>query len=676
VMNADTPAPYAGAYVPHEAGRRPDMLSRRRLLQAGGAIAAVAAGAVAPSRAFGVDQPVGAGVTVDNLGPGVVAYATLADVLVGDTLYVGSRNLDPSRVVGFHAPTHRVIETYFLGNGNFVEGLAADGTDVLYAGVTHAADRTNLYRCDLLIGEVTELVNVPDLFIRDLAVAPDGIVYIVGRPRPEHGDGPPVYSYNPATGDLTRLAVPEPDADQGYAVDVTDSTVYYGCNSILTDRTGSGLFAVDRATGGVTKLRDGNIRNHAVRVFGDVLTVGGYPPAGDDWFAVLDLGDGTWREFDVPGKAVARRGDELVFIGEDGELRLIHLATGTMTLVGTFGFFALGKPGLVDSQVVASRTGFVSTFDLETGQLEQHDLIGAGAPGDPQLGMSVGAGDGFAYVGGTGTVAVHDLSSRTVTHLSVPGEIKDMVVVDGVAYLGLYNGRGIWEHRPGTGEPPRQVAEFPSGHNRPRAVTWDDVNRFVAVGMQNDSGGTGSLLLFDPATQSLTAHIEPLGPRAVNAVAAGHGLVYIGGNENGDLAAWDPVAGREVWRLANPFGQSVGSLVVRGQRLFGTTTMTRFFVIDLADGPELIHQANIEAVTSVNPRLWIDRGLIYGASARSMFRIDPITFEPQLLVDDINGEWFSGPRLAVDNEHWLYTLAGRDLVRVRDRSGRAFSMSG
>src|SRR5699024_5177229 len=56
------------------------------------------------------------------LGPGVTSHPIMSGELDGETLYLGSRNLNPPRVAAFHIPSRRVTETYRLSTGNYVEG--------------------------------------------------------------------------------------------------------------------------------------------------------------------------------------------------------------------------------------------------------------------------------------------------------------------------------------------------------------------------------------------------------------------------------------------------------------------------------------------------------------------------------------------------------------------------
>lgn len=162
-------------------------LSRRRLIQAGGALGlATAAGSLVAPQA-GAAAEVAATTEVTDLGPGLVQFSLMSGLLVGDTVYVGSRNLAPSSVVGFHLPSRKVVSSTDLDAGPepSIQALAADPTGrYLYIGVLVKSDqgKPNLYRWDLKTPDkpAVPIGRTEDRDIRDLAVAPDGTVFAVG----------------------------------------------------------------------------------------------------------------------------------------------------------------------------------------------------------------------------------------------------------------------------------------------------------------------------------------------------------------------------------------------------------------------------------------------------------------------------------------------------------------
>lgn len=229
-------------------------LSRRRLLQAGGALGlAAAAESVLAGRADAATAG-RARTTVTDLGPGLVQFSLMSGLLVGDTVYVGSRNLDPACVVGFDRSTRKVVAHTPIDAEPepSIQALAADPAGrYLYVGLLLKADQggPNLFRWDLTTPDrpAVAVGRTEDRDIRDLAVAPDGTVYAVGG---LPGKAPALWEYDPATGAVTNLGVPDPNATLARAVAASRDAVFFGAGSILAGGGGASrasLFAYDRA---------------------------------------------------------------------------------------------------------------------------------------------------------------------------------------------------------------------------------------------------------------------------------------------------------------------------------------------------------------------------------------------------------------------------------------------
>lgn len=129
-------------------------LSRRRLLQAGGALGlAATAGSLFATQAHAADSAEPTTVVTD-LGPGLVQFSLMSGLLVGDTVYIGSRNLNSPSVIGFHLPSRKVVSrtTFDAGPEPSIQALAADPTGrYLYIGFLVKSDqgKPNLFRWDL-----------------------------------------------------------------------------------------------------------------------------------------------------------------------------------------------------------------------------------------------------------------------------------------------------------------------------------------------------------------------------------------------------------------------------------------------------------------------------------------------------------------------------------------------
>ena len=667
-------------------------LNRRRLLQAGGAFGlAAAAESLLATRAHAAagGSPTTA---VTDLGPGLVQFSLMSGLLVGDTVYIGSRNLNPAGVIGFHLPSRKVVSHTDIAAEPepSIQALAADATGrYLYIGVLLKADQggPNLFQWDLTTPDrpAVAVGRTEDRDIRDLAVAPDGTVYAVGG---LPGKPPALWEYDPATGAVTDLGVPDPNATLARAVAATETTVFFGAGSILAGGGGASrasLFAFDRAARTFASVvpkemeQDPSLRELAV--MGGQLVVGTSGAVDPGKFAVMDLADlSSYTVVPTQGdtvKSFASDADRIYFASESG-VQSYSKADRTISPV-EFSGPDLGEIWGVDcvggSLAVVSGYGFVAEIDLSARTSVVTDLLAAGAPASPQLGMGVAAGGGYVYVGGNGAVARHNRGTGEVANLQVPGEAKDAEVIAGRLYTGQYDAQGIWGYDPARRGQPHQVADFPSEQNRPLDTSWDPVNELLLVGVQSDTEGGGALWTYSPRTGKSASYVNPIdGVQLVRAVANRDGVAYLGGDNASDRAprgavvAVDPVTGRERWRVDPQLGAGVAALAVQGRHLYGLSRKGTLFVVDLRTRT-VVHTADVSGVCEGFAAMVTNRGAVYGVSNTTLFRFDPRTFAVSTVVAGINGAWYSGPHV---NAHGglLYTLRDHNLVEVDDRPAR------
>lgn len=659
-------------------------LNRRQLLQVGGAgglALALAALSPAPAEAMPARRAGSRQPQVTDLGPAVVQFSLMSGLLVGDTAYIGSRNLNPPRVIGFHVPTRKVVSRTDLGSGYSIQAVAADSTGrYLYIGLLRdVADSTaNLYRWDLSTPDqpAVALGTTGDRDVRALTVAPDGKVYVVGGGLTNNP--PALWEYDPATGALTSWGVIDPGATISQAVAATANTVYVGSGSVLAGGGGASpakLWAYDRSTKSATNILpqelSAGVSVTALSVLDDLLAVGVKGPGKS---ALLETADHTkYSIVAKTGIVFRRKGDDIYFV-KDPYVWAYNLTTKKISQVETENLGTTWGLDVYGTGLVAvSAKGIVAEIDPATHTTTITDLVDAGAPAGPQLAMGIAAGAGSVYVGGTSTIARHQVSLNTVTNIAIDGEEKDAVVVNGVLYTGQYNSQGIWAYDPNSGNPPHQAAALPAGQNRPLDVCWDKVNQLVLVGAQNDTGGGGCFTAYSPATGTATTWVNPIDSlQMVRAVTTQDGVAYLGGDNiytqgpRSTIVAWDPVAGRELWRLDPGLSAGIAALVTQGRYLFGMSRQAAgLFVIDLPTR-KLAHTIDATAVCTDFGAMLTSRGVVYGASDTTVFRINPKTFAVSVVVADINGAWYSGPHIAADENGLLYTLRGSDLVQIDD----------
>lgn len=657
-------------------------INRRQLLQAGSigglaaALAAMSQGAAeAAPRQQGASSP-----QILDLGPAVVQFSLMSSLLVGDTVYIGSRNLNPVRIIGFHLPTQTITSRTDLGSGYSIQALAADATgQYLYAGVLRDGidGKPNIYRWDLSNPNqpAVGVGETGDRDIRALAVAPDGKVYAAGGGQTTNA--PSLWEYDPATNATTSWGVPDPGATIAQSVAATASTVYFGTGSTLGGGNGSSparLFAFDRTTKTSANILPAEVATGvsvtSLSVLDGQLGVGVKGPGKS---VLINLADHTQYTI-IPKTGVMFRqlGNQVFFVKEPG-VWSYNMTSRKMTQILTEDVGAMWGLDVYGTKAVTVSSYDVIEVNPSTATAVKYDLTQAGAPGGPQLCMGLAAGAGDVYVGGTGTIARHQLGSGQVSYLRATGEAKDAVIVGGILYTGQYNSRGIYAYDPATGQLPHQVAALPAGQNRPLDVCWDAITGLVIAGAQNDTGGGGCFAAYNPVTGQVTTKVNPIDNlQMVRAVATKDGVAYLGGDNiypggpRGTVVAWDPIANQELWRLDPGQSAGVAALAVHGRYLYGMSRRAAgLFVIDL-DTRQLVHAGNLSSVCTDFGALTVSRGIVYGVSDTTVFRIDPTTFAVSVVVAGIDGGWYSGPHITADEDGLLYTLRGANLVRIDD----------
>ncbi|MCZ9880241.1 outer membrane protein assembly factor BamB family protein [Arthrobacter sp. B2a2-09] len=667
-------------------------IGRRAILQAGGAAGlagALGLSPTGPAEAAELSAQRGghSATEILDLGPAVVQFSLMSSVLVGDTVYIGSRNLDPVRIVAFHVPTRKVIAQTELATGYSIQALAADSTGrYLYAGVLQDAVGTlpNLYRWDLttLSAPATPIGRIGDRDVRDLSVAPNGRLYAVGG---GSATKPALWEFNPSTGQVGNLGIPDPGVTLARAVAATDTTVFFGAGSTLGGGGSAGracLYAYNRATQTFTlvtpseMLADPSIRELAI--FGDKLLVSSAASTQPSKVALMRLDNlasySVATSIGKTAKNFTSIGEQVYFANESG-LCVYSVASNSISQL-TLNGPSLGEIWGVDAVnnkiLATSGYGFVAEIDPGTGSMAATDLGEAGASATPQTVMGLAAGAGFVHAGGNGVIARHSLAAGQTVNLQAPGEAKDAVMVDGVLFTGQYSSQGIWTYDPRSGQPIHQAASFPAAQNRPLDVCWDEDNKLVLLAAQSDTEGGGSFWTYDPRTGAKQYFINPIDNRQLlRAVATRDGVAYLGGglptlDGPGTIVAFDPVAGKELWRIEPQMGAGISALAVQGRNLYGLTRKGGIFIIDIPKR-KLVHQADISSLSYGFGALVANRGVIYGVSDTTVFRIDPKTFAVSVVVADINGGWYSGPHIAADEDGLLYTLRGPNLVRIDDK---------
>lgn len=617
-------------------------------------------------------------VGIEDLGPGNQSmFCLMSGIQVGDIFYIGSRNLKPTTVIGYDLRSRTVSSRHELGPGKFVQALACsvDG-EIIYAGIVGAGpDEPNLFAITVGApsGPARAVAAIPGLGIRDLATTRDGIVYAVGQE-----STPGLWACDPGNGAVRRVGTPAPGATEIRAVAATESTVFIGSGSELAGGGGasrSAVHAVDRLTGRVTHIpipamsNDPAIRSLAI-VDGRLL-VGSSGVGLRSHLAVVFVdGHKVVDTFEIAGKSVGMFHEahgQVYFSAQ--KLHGYDMKAGTVAeLPGDDGAerWAVGHHG--GQLVVVSAAGTVRHTRPDSGIVEEVDLLAAGAPIGSQLGMSIVAGDGVIYLSGNGAVVQHRLDGRTPPRkLVMPGEAKSMQIVGGDLYLAQYNSQGIWRYRPGSS--PEQVAALPVEQNRPQDTAWDSARGLLLMASENDTAGGGSLAAYDPAESKLWLHTNPLDAfQAIRAVAVSDGDCVIGGwnryadGPRGEVACIDPVSGTVRWRCDPRLGGGISTLAVLPTVVVGVSMNARLFALDRTTG-RLLDSRDVSGLVPGMTRMELVDGRLLVGSDDAVFAVDS-DLSITVVADHLAGEWYSGPSLSADPSGNIYTLSGRNIVRL------------
>ncbi len=306
----------------------------------------------------------------------------MSSILVGDVVYIGSRNVEPVRIVAYHVPTGKVVGQTELATGHSIQTLTADSAGrYLYAGILQKSTgpQPNLYRWDLasLSVPATPIGRIGDRDVRDLSVAPDGRLYAVGGGSPT---APALWEYNPATGLIANLGIPDAGATLARAVAATDETVFFGAGSTLGGGGSAGracLHAYDRASRTFKQvtpaemLADPSIRDLAI--LGDKLLVSSAGSTEQSKVALMDPKDpasyALATSIGKTAKNFAAIGGHVYFANESG-LCAYSVASNSISQVDVGGP-ALGEIWGVDARdgkvLVTSAYGFIAEIDPVTG---------------------------------------------------------------------------------------------------------------------------------------------------------------------------------------------------------------------------------------------------------------------------------------------------------------------
>lgn len=610
-----------------------------------------------------------AAVETRDLGPASLAFPGLGSALVGDRVYVVSRNVVPAAIAVYDRASGQVVDEIEIPTGVGAWGVTST-EDTVWLGQLGAQGQDNLYRYDIATDTLSAVAAFDANYVWAMDAATDGTIHGVLSPAD-------VFSHDPATG-TTTLEGGFADGQLLRSIAVTATQTWIG-GELGGDAT---LATFDRSTRARTDVLPAGLADHdmvyTLASSGDVVAAGTTGPGNADP-ALAVMAPGAAPEIvTLPGEskidALALSDDQSVVYAAarpSGALYRYDRATGAVDRIATPVpnsetrqlFVRPGdQPAGADVEIVGtSANSNVWSVTEPGGSVERVDLLERGLDGRPETPQSVTAAEGIAYVGGSFTLQTHDLVAADGTRAStfVPGEPKDMLPIDGVQ-LALYPGAEVWDYQPGG--VPAEVAQLPVDQVRPQAIVRLPTTGELVVSTAAAIGG--GLHVVDRATGAVRSTIDPFGTAQHPAgLAVMDGTVYTGGS-GGDAGflAWDPATGQALWELAAPVpgGGTIVGLAATAGRIFGLTSGGWTFVVDPATR-SVVHAARSVEVGGV--LLAVD-GRIFGAGADELIEIDPTTYATTVVLDDLGSMVWGWPKLGADENGDLYVIRGTDLVQV------------
>jgi hypothetical protein len=645
------------------------------------------AGNICAERPANIDDVViPEGYEITNLGTAVTQIATLNGYLADNIHYIFSRNTIPGELLGYDVDKGEISTQIVIKLGddrsNAARSMVHIG-DELFIGATFESNerRLSIIRLNPVTGDYYEAAKLhPALIAHAMTASPDGMIYVSTSQQYSAN----VYEFNPETEDGRWLGSFQTQGRQDApGLAACEDYVYVGVGLEAPD-----LWKYNRITQERVSIFPDEMRN----VWLDVNTV----VLHDDW--VIAGGSGPVSE---PIIVLVNREDPSIY-------RLVNHGHGLIqssTINGDKAYFGSGEgvweyniatdeinriTGMAANRGLFYRGGVlhgtdnrrnIGMYDLETGKLTVIDLgRDAGAREWPEPGQSMIYSDGVVYVGGHHSLGMHDIKNGTSQVRQAPGEAKHMVTVpnrrptwSSFIYWGAYSSGVMVRYDPDL----RQtdvVASTPTGDNRPRAVAYDEVNKYVLLGAQSDRFGAGSLTIYDIENDRSEYIIDPFGDHSVSAVASLNGIAYLGSAQgrvdpatNARVAAWNPVTREKIWEGTPVQGESrIRSLVAVGDNIMGLTPNGHFFVIEPTK-PEILYSKQIFTDSRYDTGRLVVRGeMVIAVSENEIRRIDPETFKDEVFVTELRSQWFHWPTAAIDDEGNVYALMDLDLVKISE----------
>lgn len=619
-----------------------------------------------------------------NHGPASLDATIQAAEIIGNTLYVVSRNVRPARLGVFDLETQDLVGHHELpdGTGGSHAAITSSGSELYFSTFRSR----NLYHFDTetssleIIREVPGSSEAPPFA---LTAADDGTVFIGTRDAE-------LFSYQPDRDEFDKLTSIPNDLPV-VRIESHEGTVFTSAGPPAV------CFAIDAESGAadaisVPELDDERILKW-IDVSEDWLVLGSTPSA---LVTIIDRTNFDQYRLILPEPETGKTIQGLRIVGDAAYFHVLtftdrgrqiplyrlDLETESITNLCTLpgrtnpvGLFYRDRPLVIPKQSLSQGRGDPIVHRSQGGEgADIVDLQAGGFPPRPEPPQSLTIRERKPIVGGHAKLSFHELETDTHWAVGMTGEPKAVTVTTDALYIASYPGALIQRYDFNE-EEPTVVKQIGAEQNRPRDIAFHQQRETIFVGTHPVEGFLGGALAeYSPGTDSITVDRPIIENHSVSTVLPAGNQLIIGTEiptghqyrstdlpDSAVLTGWDPDDRTTTWELTPVAGASTfRSLCFLDGLVYGLCPDGTIFEVD----PSQPTVNRTLSVTESDGSLVVLNDQLYGVNTSNLYRVDRREWTTTTLVTDLNGHWFNWPMVTTNGEG-LFTLRETDLIEIR-----------